>query len=210
MARRWCHPRERRRHLHGYLHLDQRFTAPDQLPLTPGDGKNSANSNTVHDAGDQLHADHGRKDGHLHGHGRGCRHHSDCFRARGAASCNKLGRRLSRVAARRSPTSQFVTRGLTRSTTTTAATRITRRSRAARFDRLRQALSPRRWVRKPLIFGAVVALVVGVGRLRIPLLSPVWAAGRNGISGNVAPVRHCRASHGHRDQLVSTPGGHEW
>ena len=31
------------------------------------------------------------------------------------------------------------------------------------MKRLRRALSPRRWVRKPLIFGAVVALVVGVG-----------------------------------------------
>jgi hypothetical protein len=29
--------------------------------------------------------------------------------------------------------------------------------------RVRRALSPRRWVRKPLLFGAVVALVVGLG-----------------------------------------------
>ena len=27
------HPRERRRHLHGHLHLDHRFTAPDHCPL---------------------------------------------------------------------------------------------------------------------------------------------------------------------------------
>lgn len=31
------------------------------------------------------------------------------------------------------------------------------------FSRLRRAFSPRRWVRKPLLFGAVVALVVGLG-----------------------------------------------